>query len=537
MSTEQPNEMVQFRDFGQMHVNKRKVPQSQANLYSSLLTATSGDNIARQVNAEVVKIIKQSDPKRKRALSRFIVQVSGMYSRAVRYLSDIYRFDYILYPATDLTDLATEEGEDSKVNTPLLKKFSLLLDYFDRSAIKSMAKQWAYSVCVDGCYYGYLADDVNDKLVIHDLPIDYCRSRFYHRGRPAVEFNIKFFEDVSRNKEVREQIAALFPKEIQAAYKKVLSGALKSEEAGKKDIWILLDLNSAFKFSLGKDDIPPLLHAIPAILQLGEIQDLTKEKLLQGIQKILVQKIKLNEHNQLPFSMGEIRQLNANAAEMIGDTVGVSVLTTVAEVEVHDLNKNTTADSQEQVKNAENAVYNDFGISSNLFNTAGNLSLEKSIALDEALVNSLLLQFEEFFNEIIEAKFNKKNLKFRIKVLETTIFNYKELSDKYRDLTKIGFSRFLPMAALGHSQKEVISSALFEQKILQLDRWMLPPFSSNTMSAEAMKRMKDGEDLAKITKSPVAELDDKPVGETKTGRPSLPEDQKSDKTIANQASM
>ena len=139
---------------------------------------------------------------------------------------------------------------------------------------------------------------------------------------------------------------------------------------------------------------------------------------------------------------------------------------------------------------AQISVCKALGSSSNLFNTDGNLALEKSIIIDEAYIKPLLLQFEQFFNRYLEWKFNKKDLKFRMKMLLTSIFNSSDMSSKYENLTKIGFSRFLPMVALGHTQKEVISMAKLEQQIMQLDAYMLPPFSSNTMSSDTWSDIK-----------------------------------------------
>jgi hypothetical protein len=53
-----------------------------------------------------------------------------------------------------------------------------------------------------------------------------------------------------------------------------------------------------------------------------------------------------------------------------------------------DKNTTTTKDDLEKV---ERAVYNSAGISKNVFNTTGNLALEKSILEDESSVRNLLL--------------------------------------------------------------------------------------------------------------------------------------------------
>lgn len=526
----------EFRDFGIMHANKRKIPQSQSDVFN--IDGKDERGFDRRSNEDLIKIVKGRDLKQKRQLSEYIAQINGIYARATRYIADVYRFDFMLYPNLDLDIEITDQMTKST-----LKKFNLLLEYFDNSSIQLMARKWAAQVCLVGAYYGYISDDINDKLVIQDLPVDYCRSRFFHRGRPAVEFNVRYFDVVTKSDSYRKILLALFPKEIQDAYKKYLNGSLKNEEEpNSKDVWVLLDLDRAFKFNFYDSDVPPFLYAIPSILQLGEVQDLTKEKLLQAIQKILTQKLELNKQGEIPFTMKEIQRLNQNAADMVGDAVGISVLTTIADVKVHDLDNSDGAKAQDQVRAAENSVYNDFGFSTNLFNTDGNLALDKSVIVDEAFVKQLLLQFEQFFNDLISWKFNKKDSKFRMKMLNTTIFNYKELSEKYQALTKIGFSRFLPMVALGHTQKEVTSMVKLEQQMMQLDNWMLPPFSSNTMSSDTWAEVKAIQrgvttDKSVQAEAQVADLVDDIDGGSGSGRPSLPDDQKSDKTIANRASQ
>lgn len=176
-----------------------------------------------------------------------------------------------------------------------------------------------------------------------------------------------------------------------------------------------------------------------------------------------MQRFELDKNGQIPFTMPELQRLNQNAIDMVGDAVGISVLSTIADVHLEDLNNGAGDEANNSVEAAEDSAYNDFGIASSLFNTDGNLALEKSITTDEAYVKPLLLQFEQFFNRYLEWKFNKSSLKFRLKMLNTSIFNFKELSSLYKDLTKIGFSRFLPIVSLGHTQKEVISMAKLEQ--------------------------------------------------------------------------
>ena len=110
---------------------------------------------------------------------------------------------------------------------------------------------------------------------------------------------------------------------------------------------------------------------------------------------------------------------------MLSRAIGVDVLTTFTDVDSIDLSdKNTTA-TQDDLSKIERTVYNNLGISRNLFNTDGNLSLEKSILNDESTARNLLLQFNVFFDRIVKKKnVNSKKYNFKIYFLETTQYNY-----------------------------------------------------------------------------------------------------------------
>jgi len=89
---------------------------------------------------------------------------------------------------------------------------------------------------------------------------------------------------------------------------------------------------------------------------------------------------------------------------MLRRAVGVDVVTTFADVDSIDLSdKNTTA-TQDDLNKVERTVYNAMGLSKNIFNTDGNLALDKSILEDESTVRNLLLQFEVFFDRVVSAK-------------------------------------------------------------------------------------------------------------------------------------
>ena len=125
-------------------------------------------------------------------------------------------------------------------------------------------------------------------------------------------------------------------------------------------------------------------------------------------------------------------------------------------------------------------------------------------------------------------------------MLETTQYNYQDLSKMYKEQVQLGYSKMLPQIALGHSQSSIINTAYFENEILRLHEIMIPNLMSSTMSAEQVLGVKDQSNSNKTqnttegkqTTNKKASLEEK-----KVGRAEKPDDQKAEKTIQNKESM
>ena len=291
----------------------------------------------------------------------------------------------------------------------------------------------------------------------------------------------------------------------------------------------MLDTKYAVKFNLNDSDMPYLINAIPAIIDLDEAQEVDRKRMLQQLMKILIQKLPLDKNGDLIFDVEEGKDLHRNAVDMLSRTLGVEVLTTFADIDVKDMDTTTSITSKaDALSKVERTVYNTMGISKNLFNTEGNTALEKSILDDEASVKDFLFQFQDFANEALEPfNKNKKKCELKLKILETTIYNYKELAKLYKEQVQLGYSKLLPQLALGHSQKEILAELVFENDILELSKIMIPAQSSSQMSSDALDKLKKSD----------SNNNQKIIEEKKSGREELPDDQKSDKTLANREAL
>ena len=468
----------------------------------------------------VLKALADCDIETIRDISNYFYRTNGMYQRACNYFATMYRYDWYITP-----QINDKNQNEEKV----LIEFNKLLNYLDNSYIKKICGDIALGVIKNGAYYAYIIDGPNG-LILQELPIKYCRSRYYVGNTPAVEFNMRFFDEAFPDIKYRMRVLKMFPKEFSKGYVLYKQNKLMPDFTGDTSgSWYLLDPDLTIKFNFANGDIPLFANAIPSILDLDAAQDLDRRKQMQKLLKIVIQKLPLDKNGDLIFDVDEARDIHNNAVEMLSRAIGVDVLTTFTEVDSIDMSDKATTTSVDDLAKVERAVYNSMGISQKLFNTDGNIALANSILNDEGTVRSLLLQFNIFFDKLTQKhSSNKKKCNFRMYMLETTQYNYKEMSKMYKEQVQIGYSKMLPQIALGHSQSSIINTAFFENQTLHLSEIMIPPLMSSTLNGEDILGTKDKSSSSKSQKS----LE----GNSSAGRPEKPDDQKTEKTIQNKES-
>lgn len=490
-----------------------------------------------------MKALFDNDVAKLREISNYFYKTNGIYSRLCNYIATMYRYDWYVVPEV------YEEGTNT---TKIMKDFHKVLTYMDNSYVSKICGEMALGVVKNGAYYGYLVPTATGVLV-QELPINYCRSRYNVGNLPAVEFNMKFFDIAFPDTNYRMKVLNLFPEEFKKGYHAYRKNKLQHDgsypsntvvpygDSIDVDIfgngWWLLDPENTVKFSFpnggnGAADLPLFVNVIPAILDLDAAQDLDRRKQMQKLLKIVVQKLPLDKNGDLIFDVDEARDIHNNAVEMLRKAVGVDVLTTFADIESIDMSdKNTTA-TQDDLEKVERTVYNMAGVSKHVFNTDGNMALEKSVLNDEGTVRALLLQFEVFFDRIVQSKSTHKNkYNFRLYMLETTQYNYKEIAKLYKEQVQLGYSKMLPQIALGHSQSSILNTAYFENEVMNLSELMIPPLMSSTMNMQDLKAGSGSSSSSSSQKSSSGS------SSGNTGRPEKPDDQKSEKTIKNKESM
>ena len=476
------------------------------------------DNVLRAINNYDLKLMRE--------ISLYFYRTSGIYSRLVRYMAFMYRYDSFLTPYVNGDNVKTEK---------VLDGFYKGLNILDNFKVKKTLGEIALQVVKQGCYYGYKVPTATG-IVLQELPADYCRVRFKRGNKPVIEFNMKFFDENFRDMEQRVKILKMFPKEFSKGYVLYRQGKLPPLFQGDTVGWYMLDPEQTVKFTVNGEDYPPFISVIPLILDLDAAQDLDRQKTMQRLLKIVIQKIPLDKNGELLFDIDEIQQLHNNAVMMLARAIGVDVLTSFADVSVEDMSDDSSVQTDD-LERVERQLYNEAGVSQLQFNSDGNIALNNSILNDEATMYNMLLQFEDFLNELLEP-LNKapKKLQYKVQLLTTTIYNYKDLAKMYKEQTQMGYSKMLPQIALGQSQSSILATAYFENDILDLLHVFIPPVMSSTMSADLLNHNDDGKDN-KNSNQTSSKQKLAPSDNNEVGRKEKADNEKSEKTIQNKESM
>lgn len=465
----------------------------------------------------VLEAMDNNDVATMREISNYFFRISGIYSRLCRYMANLYRYDWMLSPICWTT------GEMKEKEIKALKdKYFKAVSFIDKFGVKKVFGNIALKVLKNGCYYGYIVPQ-KGTVALQELPPKYCRSRYSVNGRPAVEFNMKFFDDMFKSEAFKKKMLNLFPEEFKKGYHLYKKGKLPGDFPGDTTGWYLLDINSAIKFNINDSDVPFFMSTIPAIIDLNDAQGLDKKMIQQKLLKIIVQKLPLDKNGEPVFDMDEAAVIHNNAVRMLAKAIGIDVLTTFADTDVEDMAANVNQTATDDLERVERTVFNESGTAQNLFNTSGQNALDKSILNDEASMYNLILQFEAFLN-FIAAPLETSKLKYEVQILTTTIYNYKEMAKLYKEQTQLGYSKMLPQIALGQSQISILANAYFENDILDLVNVFIPPLMSSTMNGEFLTNRGGGRNLPG-------------QDEKQAGRPEKEDGEKSLKTLQNKESM
>lgn len=445
--------------------------------------------IKQYTRDEIEQILNKGSVASQIALSKQYFASSGFYRRILIHYATLLKYCGIIIPAVARSKKITDE--------PIQKKYYDALAFIDRINIPEIGSSIALKALINGAYYGIVQTLDKTHFTLLELPASYCCSRYKDpSGNDLIEFDLSYFNTIVK-KEDREAAFAAYPKEIIKAYKQY--------KKGKRANWYLIpsDLGVCFPFYDGR---PCFLSLIPTILDREEYIEADKARDKSEVKKIIIQKIPHLTDGTLLFEPDEAVEIHSGTVGMMKNNPNVDVLTTYADVDVKG--SEGDSDSNSNLDKAKQIIYDEAGVSSELFSATGNLTLEKAINNDIAFMMPFAYKLSRFITNITNRLYSNASISFKYKILPVSIYNASDYVDMTFKLASSGYSYILPAVAADLTQKELLEMKDIENELLGLQEKLVPLASSFTQS-----------------------------GNEGAGAPKKKDSEKSDKTIKNEVSL
>lgn len=450
-------------------------------------------------------------------MSEHYYQTNGYYQQFIDYYATLLKYAGILIPNANGKSLSTSH---------ISKRYNSAMDYVEKMNLPVWLERCARRALIYGVYYGLRVDTGKNSFGVIDLPVQYCKTDFRDSdGNDIIQFDVRYFSTIL-NEKAKKEILNLFPKEVKTEYAKYKDGKIK----GINDYWVVIPVDFGVCFTMF-DGRPNLLKILPAILDYEESVELEHEKDISSIEKIIVQKIPHLNDGRLVFEPDEAAEMHDGSVQMLKTAKTVRVLTTYADVDSISSNPNT-ADIDEKLTRIEQNIYAQAGVSGQIFAPNGSSSLPTALNNDLAKMMHLANKFSLFITHLINSLFGNSNISFKYSILPISYYNASDVIEDSYKLVNSGYSFLIPALAQGLNQRDLLGVKDLENDLLKLNEKLIPLKTAYTSSAADQKNESSASSDKNQQSAQSASNPDQTGGST-GGRPELPIQEKSAKTVGD----
>lgn len=511
---QQQKKRYNFKDFKLRPIQRAPLNDR---AYTSRWGYSANESVARDFTLEEIQsIIRDGDLESNRRLSLYFYRTNSNYRNNVDFLARLFLYSTVIVPIF-------EENKGSQAQ--IIKSFYNACHFIDKldcpTTLTHITTQWL----LVGIYNGILRED-GDKVVIQDLPLEYCRSRFKDfNNLNVLEFNLRYFEHFN-DEETRREVLETFPKIVQQAWRRWIAHTKDAEQ------WVLIPAElGGISFSFASDQMPLLIASIPELKKLDDATKREETRDENELYKLLIQKMPIDKDGELVFELEEVADMHAAVADMLKDEDTVEVLTTFGDTDLESLQESSAASqSADRLEKYRKNVWSALGRGEILFNATNSSSLAYSLKKDETIMLAYINVYETWLKYILNERFSRKGLRYDFEILPITLFNVSDMQQSYFRGAQYGYSKMFAGVALGIKQVDQLSLMNFENDFLKMSEKMIPLQSSYTTSGKtiaAEEKKSSGAQQNTGIQTTITDLTDE------GGRPELPDEQKSEKTQSN----
>ena len=310
--------------------------------------------------------------------------------------------------------------------------------------------------------------------------IDYRMCELYQVQDGLYNFRI----DLSQ---IKAQNLDAYPMYVKKAYLDYIDGVKNKRTVMQwyeppADKQICLKMNSQWSHPY-----PILISLIKDILDLDVYKKLKLQSARTDNYKAIAVEVPIDENSfdkplLTPETLGIFAEINR---ESMTDDIGL----------LHTLGSGATPISFKDSNNTRNNVsdsvdeiYNSGGISREMFNgSSSGTAVTLSVENDAGFIYGLYRQFERWTNRWIKTrKYNKPSFKFFFYLLDVTIFNRDNVSNRYKDAISLGATVVDKwMASLDMTPSRMMGSFVLHKDIFDFQNNFVPLQSSFNSSIES----------------------------------------------------
>ena len=467
---------------------------------------------------EIEDIIRSGELSAIRELSRYYYRTNGRYRNNINFLATLFQYDTLVTPVYEVG-----KGSKAQITKAFYNACSFVEALDIKPTLARITREWLKS----GVYYGVLQEQGN-RVVIQDLPTEYCRTRLKDFNNLCIlEFDITYFITKFQDDKIREAALLNFPAVIQKGWKDYKANKLT-------DPWIMVPASAGgIVFCFAEDATPLLIAAIPELAKMKDAVDREERRDENELYKLLIQKMPTDTNGHLVFELDEIAEIHAGVADMLRDLDTVDVLTTLGDATLENLQDSSAANqANNRIEKYSDNAWDALGSSKLFFNADNSSSLAYVIKRLESVMQDYINMYATWIRFLINSRFARTGLTFDFEILPTTKFNIKDYIGYYLQNAQFGYPRMRVGAALGVKQRNLVSAIDFENEFLNLDEKMVPLMSSYTSTGDENSNEKN----KKSEKNGSGRSQPKDIT-NKGGRPTLADEERSQKTQANIDSM
>jgi len=214
-----------------------------------------------------------------------------------------------------------------------------------------------------------------------------------------------------------------------------------------------------------------------------DIKQLDKSKKEMDNYKLLLMKLELNDDGDYKIDYQEYEKFYNMISSVLPKNIGIGM--SIADIKDYTFERSGATNEISAYSQAQKDFWDSAGVNGSLFSgdTSTAAAINASLNSDQSLIFYVHRMIERVVNRKLKGEPGK--YKFKINILDCTVYNRKEYLDNLLKVSTYGIPIKLAILSLfGYSPSDTYGMTILED-ILDLTSKWVPLKSSNTMSGDA----------------------------------------------------